>query len=89
MGRADPVPSDTAAAANAMCAEADETDDAHRGSTTHPGAAVVSAALAMAQEHRASGQDFLNSAGRMVQHVMELGRLKDLRGLAKGLASVD
>ena len=38
-----------AALANAMAAHADETDDSHPRSLTHPGCAVVPAALAMAE----------------------------------------
>ncbi|NDB69686.1 MAG: MmgE/PrpD family protein [Methylocystaceae bacterium] len=50
-----------AALANAMSAHADETDDAHPASITHPGCAVIPAALAMAQHRGTSGQEFLNS----------------------------
>ena len=50
-----------AALANAMAAHADETDDAHPASITHPGCAVVPAALAMAQQSGAKGQDFLKA----------------------------
>lgn len=50
-----------AAFANAMCAHADETDDAHQDSTTHPGAAVVPAALAMAQARGGSGRAVLGA----------------------------
>ncbi len=42
-----------AALANGMLAHADETDDSHSPSQTHPGCGVVAAALAMAErEHR-------------------------------------
>src|SRR6266702_1597988 len=37
-----------AALANGMLAHADETDDSHSASQTHPGCGVVAAALAMA-----------------------------------------
>lgn len=50
-----------AAYANAMCAHADESDDAHQGSTTHPGAAVVPAALAAAEEAGATGAQVIAS----------------------------
>jgi 2-methylcitrate dehydratase PrpD len=50
-----------AAFANGMFAHADETDDSHRSSHTHPGSAVVPAALAAAQKTRATGTQFLRS----------------------------
>lgn len=50
-----------AALANAMAAHADETDDAHPRSITHPGCAVVPAALAMAERTGASGAAFLRA----------------------------
>jgi 2-methylcitrate dehydratase PrpD len=50
-----------AALANAMAAHADETDDAHPASITHPGCAVVPAALAMAERQGSSGADFLRA----------------------------
>ena len=49
-----------AAFANAMMAHADETDDTHAGSLTHPGCAVVPAALALAEKTGASGKELLN-----------------------------
>jgi 2-methylcitrate dehydratase PrpD len=50
-----------AALANAMAAHADETDDAHPRSITHPGCAVVPAALAMAERVGAGGATFLRA----------------------------
>jgi 2-methylcitrate dehydratase PrpD len=50
-----------AALANAMAAHADETDDSHPGSITHPGCAVVPAALAMAERGGANGEAFLRA----------------------------
>ena len=44
-----------AALANGMLAHVDETDDSHAPSRTHPGCAVVPAALAVAESVRASG----------------------------------
>ena len=43
-----------AAMANGMLAHSDETDDSHAPSLTHPGCAVVPAALAMAERQQAS-----------------------------------
>jgi 2-methylcitrate dehydratase PrpD len=50
-----------AALANGMLAHADETDDSHAPSRTHPGCAVVPAALALAERQRASGAAFLRA----------------------------
>jgi 2-methylcitrate dehydratase PrpD len=50
-----------AALANAMSAHADETDDSHPASITHPGCAVVPAALATAEREGASGSAFLRA----------------------------
>jgi 2-methylcitrate dehydratase PrpD len=50
-----------AALANGMLAHADETDDSHAPSRTHPGCAVVPAALAIAEREGASGQAFLRA----------------------------
>ena len=44
-----------AALANGMLAHADETDDSHAPSLTHPGCGIVPAALAMAERGRQSG----------------------------------
>jgi len=48
-----------AALSNGTMAHADETDDSHEKSLTHPGAAVVPAALAVAERERANGTRFL------------------------------
>ena len=50
-----------AAFANGMLAHADETDDSHAPSLTHPGCAVVPAALAMAEKGGRSGREFLRA----------------------------
>jgi len=44
-----------AALANGMLGHADETDDSHSPSQTHPGCGVVAAAFAMAERERAGG----------------------------------
>ena len=49
----------TAALANGMMAHADETDDSHEKSLTHPGCAVVPAALSVSEKEGASGMTFL------------------------------
>lgn len=55
------VPAAVAAFANAMAAHADETDDAHPASITHPGCAVVPAALAACQFYGRSGMDLIRA----------------------------
>lgn len=51
----------TAALVNGMLAHADETDDSHAPSLTHPGCAIVPAALVMADKVDASGEAFLKA----------------------------
>jgi 2-methylcitrate dehydratase PrpD len=50
-----------AALANGTCAHADETDDSHAASGTHPGCAVIPAALAMAERAAAGGEAFMKA----------------------------
>jgi 2-methylcitrate dehydratase PrpD len=50
-----------AALANGVMAHSDETDDSHAPSSTHPGCAIVPAALAMAERAGADGRDFLRA----------------------------
>ena len=50
-----------AALANAMCAHADETDDSHAPSLTHPGCGIVSAALAVAERTGCGGDALLRA----------------------------
>jgi 2-methylcitrate dehydratase PrpD len=50
-----------AALANGMLAHADETDDSHSPSQTHPGCGVVAAALAMAERERRNGTALLRA----------------------------
>ena len=50
-----------AALANGMLAHADETDDSHSRSQTHPGCGVVAASLAMAERERAGGPELLRA----------------------------
>ena len=50
-----------AALANGMLAHADETDDSHSRSQTHPGCGVVAASLAMAERERANGTALLRA----------------------------
>ncbi len=50
-----------AALANGTAAHAFELDDVHEEAVNHPGAVVVPAALAMAEDLQASGRDFLEA----------------------------
>src|SRR5215468_10975635 len=50
-----------AALANGVMAHADETDDSHNASRSHPGCAVVPAALAVAEEVGIDGACFLRA----------------------------
>lgn len=50
-----------AAMINGMLAHADETDDSHAPSLTHPGCAIVPAALAMAERMQADGVTLLRA----------------------------
>ena len=50
-----------AALANGMLAHADETDDSHSPSQTHPGCGVVAAALAMAEREQRNGTALLRA----------------------------
>jgi 2-methylcitrate dehydratase PrpD len=50
-----------AALANGMLGHADETDDSHAPSLSHPGCAIVPAALAMAEREKRNGTAFLRA----------------------------
>ncbi|MGH7826349.1 MAG: MmgE/PrpD family protein [Candidatus Binatia bacterium] len=50
-----------AALANGMLAHADETDDSHAPSLTHPGCGIVPGALAMAERERRNGAGLLRA----------------------------
>jgi 2-methylcitrate dehydratase PrpD len=50
-----------AALTNGMLAHADETDDSHSPSQSHPGCAVIPAALAVGEEFQVSGTHFLRA----------------------------
>lgn len=55
------MPAPLVALACGMAAHADETDDSHAPSLTHPGCAVVPAALAMAERQGATGAALLRA----------------------------
>jgi 2-methylcitrate dehydratase PrpD len=50
-----------AALANGMSAHADETDDSHAPSLTHPGCGIIPAALAVAEKEQQTGQALLRA----------------------------
>ena len=50
-----------AALANGTCGHADETDDTHPPTRTHPGTSVVPAALAIAEQHELGGELLLRA----------------------------
>ena len=50
-----------AALANGTCGHADETDDTHPPTRTHPGTSVVPAALAVAEQHELGGELLLRA----------------------------
>jgi 2-methylcitrate dehydratase PrpD len=50
-----------AALANGVLAHADETDDSHAPSLSHPGCAVLPAALALGERQRIDGEHFLRA----------------------------
>ncbi len=51
-----------AALANGLCAHGYELDDSFEGGYCHPGAPTIAAALAVAEEQKATGKDFLLGA---------------------------
>jgi 2-methylcitrate dehydratase PrpD len=52
---------ENAALANGMLAHADETDDSHAPSLTHPGCGIVPAALAVSEKESRSGEALLHA----------------------------
>jgi 2-methylcitrate dehydratase PrpD len=66
---------------NGVCASALDMDDGHRRAAGHPGAAVIPAALAVAEISAASGADFLTAvvAGYEVAIRVSVAMLPDYR----------
>jgi 2-methylcitrate dehydratase PrpD len=48
---------------NAVCAHADESDDSHEPSRSHPGAGIVPVAIAVGEQLGSSGDDVLDAIG--------------------------
>lgn len=63
-----------AALANAALMHARSQDDTHPGSTSHPGGAVMPAALAVAELQGASGRDFLAAVILGYEALFRIGR---------------
>jgi 2-methylcitrate dehydratase PrpD len=61
LGARQRAPLAEAVLANGMAAHADELDDSHEDSQTHPGCGVVPAAISVAEELASSGESFLRS----------------------------
>src|SRR5688500_15761551 len=55
------LPASTAASVNGILAHADETDDTHWRSRTHPGCAIVPAAWAIAEKENTAGRTLINA----------------------------
>ncbi len=71
-----------AAMVNGFMAHADETDDSHAPSLTHPGCAIVPAALAVGERENQSGEDFLRAVvlgydiSSRIARVMGIGTMR-------------
>lgn len=76
-----------AALANGMLAHADETDDSHVASHTHPGCAVIPAALAAAETAHASGLLFLRAVVLGYDVACRLTRALDVDALSAACRS--
>jgi len=72
-----------AAMANGMSAHSDETDDSHFLSRTHPGSAIVPAALAVAERNHAGGRDFLRAVVLGYDVGSRLVYALDMKGFSK------
>jgi 2-methylcitrate dehydratase PrpD len=55
------LPAATAALVTGILAHADETDDTHWGSRTHPGCAIIPAALAIGEKENKDGRSLINA----------------------------
>lgn len=82
LGTATSVGVTAAALANGMAAHANETDDSHAPTLSHPGCAIVPAALAVAEWQHASGADLLAAVAAGYDVGCRIGR-------ALGRAAVD
>ena len=76
-----------AALANGILAHADETDDSHAPSRTHPGCAVIPAALAAAEAVRASGQRFVRAVALGYDIATRINYALEPEALARSMRS--
>lgn len=78
-----------AALANGMSAHADETDDVHDLARMHPGASIVSAALALAESEGRTGEDLLRAValGYDVGCAMSIAAWGDLPAMQRSYRS--
>jgi 2-methylcitrate dehydratase PrpD len=74
LGTALRAPLVEASLANGMAAHADESDDSHEDSQTHPGCGVVPAAIVVAEEQRSSGLDLLRAVTLGYEMTIRFGR---------------
>ncbi len=81
------VPAINAAMCNAYMAHADETDDSHAPSLTHPGCAVVPAALAMAEREDASGEALLRAVALGYDVGSRIGRQINTENRVSGFST--
>jgi 2-methylcitrate dehydratase PrpD len=74
LGTALRAPLTEAALANGMAAHADESDDSHEDSQTHPGCGVVPAAIVVAEAMDSSGAALLNATVLGYEMTIRFGR---------------
>ena len=74
IGSGDLTNAATAALANGTAAHGYELDDTHEASSSHPGAVVISAALAVAAEIGSSGRDILAAIAAGYESMTRIGR---------------
>lgn len=61
VGYADRLSADAAAFLNSAFGHSNESDDTHLRSPTHPGAVIIPAVVALAEEHQVPGRDLLDA----------------------------
>ncbi len=74
IGSGDCVNAATAALANGTAAHGYELDDTHEASNSHPGAVVISTALAVAATTGAGGRDFLAAVAAGYESMTRIGK---------------